>query len=70
MQDVARGGAIEIVADVVLARPDDLHGRARIAGNERGFDSVILNETPAKTAADECDVDINVFARNAERAGD
>src|SRR5580693_246367 len=67
---MAGSGAIEIVADVVLARPDDLHGRAGITGDERGFHGVILDEAAAKTAADEGDMYFDVFAWNAERAGD
>src|SRR6266481_4269120 len=69
LQDVASGGAVEIVADVILARPDDLHGSADIAGNEGGFNGVILNEAAAETTADERDVYFEVIARNAESDG-
>src|SRR6266481_2435408 len=70
LQDVASGGAVEIVADVILARPDDLHGSADIAGNEGGFNGVILNEAAAETTADERDVYFDMIARNAQSAGD
>src|SRR4029077_5993273 len=69
-ESVNRRRAIEIVADVVLARPNDLHRRAGFPGDEGGFDGVILNEAAAKTTADERDVDFDVLARNAECAGD
>src|SRR5260370_11464930 len=70
LQGVASGGAVEIVADVVLARPDDLHGSADIAGNEGRFNGVILNEAAAETAADESYVYFDMIARNAQSAGD
>src|SRR4029077_1303291 len=70
LQNVARGWAIEIVADIVLARPDDLNGRAGIAGNERGFNGVILEEAAATSTADERDMHFDMVARNTESAGD
>ena len=70
LESVAGGGAIKIVADVVFAGPDDLHGRAGFAGDESGFDGVVLNEAAAEASADEGDVDFDAIARNAESLGD
>jgi len=60
--------AVEIVADVVFARPDDLHGRAGITRDERGFHGVVLDEAAAKSPADERDMHFDVLAGNAEGA--
>ena len=57
------------MADVVLARPHDLHGRARVAGDKGGLNGIILNKATAKATTDECDVDFDALARNPERTG-
>src|SRR2546427_13090125 len=66
--DVAVGRAVKIVADVIFARPNDLHGRAGVARNERGFDRVVLNQAPAKASSDKRYMHFDAFARNAEGA--
>src|SRR5215472_1226628 len=67
---VISGGAVEVVADVVFAGPDDFDGSFRGAGNERGFDGVILNEAAAEAAANKGDVNLDVVFGNAESLGD
>src|SRR5207245_2258706 len=64
LQDVASGRAVEIVADVVFAGPDDLNGSAGTARDEGGFHGVIVNDAAAGATADECDVYFDVIARN------
>ena len=65
LQYMAGGWPVEIVAEVIFARPDNLHGRAGIARDKRSFDRVVLNQAAAKATADERDVDFDTFARNA-----
>jgi len=70
LEEVVSGGAVEIVANVVFAGPDDLDRSFQLAREESGFHGVILNETAAETAADESDMDLDVVARNVEGGGD
>src|SRR5437763_13606094 len=67
LQNVAGGRSVKIVADVVLARPHDLHGRARVAGDKGGLNGILLNKATAKATTDECDVGVDALARNPER---
>src|SRR6516225_5831301 len=62
--------AVEVVANVVFAGPDDFDGSFGEAGNERGFDGVILNEAAAEAAADKGDVDLDAVFGNAESLRD
>src|SRR5207245_8650943 len=69
LQNVAGGRSVKIVADVVLARPHHLHGRARVAGDKGGLNGIILNKATAKATTDECDGDFDALARNPESTG-
>src|SRR5215468_8197333 len=66
LQLVIGSGAVEVVTDVVFAGPDDFDGSFGGAGNERGFDGVILNKAAAEAAANKGDVDLDAVFGNAE----
>src|SRR5215472_2603572 len=70
LQLVISRGAVEVVADVVFAGPDDFDGSSGGAGNERGFDGVVLYEAPAEAAANEGDVHLDAVFGNAESLRD
>src|SRR5882724_8782294 len=67
---MVRGGTIKIVANVILARPDDLDRGMSIAGDQGSFDGVVLNEAAAEASTDEGDVDFDVVAGNAQSLSD
>src|SRR5713101_9968878 len=60
------GGPIKIVANVILASPDDLDWSVSVAGDQGGFDGVVLNEAATEASADEGDVDSDALAGNAQ----
>src|SRR5579864_4099930 len=59
-------GTVEVVANVVFARPDDFYWGFCRARNERCFDSVVLNEAAAKSTADEGDVNFDALLGNGK----
>src|SRR6266849_2467767 len=67
---MVRGGTIKIVTNVILARPDDLDRSMSVAGDQGGFDGVVLNEAAAKTATDEGDVNFDALAGNTQSLSD
>src|SRR6202035_4204454 len=69
MQDVTGRRTVEIVTHVVFPGPDDLHGRAGIAGDEGRFDGVVLNQAADKASLDKRDVHFDALARNTQRSG-
>jgi len=66
VQAMVGGGPIKIVANVILASPDDLDWSVSVAGDQGGFDGVVLNEAPTEASADEGDVDSDALAGNAQ----
>jgi len=57
---------VEIVLDVVLARPDEMDGRSHRTGDQRGLDDEIVKRLSAERPADERDVDPHGVYREAE----
>ncbi len=67
---VETGGAIEVVLNVVLACPQQLHRNPGLPGNPRRLDHVVVSEASAKAPAATYDVDRNVFRCDLHRRGD
>src|SRR6266446_6051147 len=67
---MVRGGTIKIVANVIFTRPDDLDRGMSIAGDQSGFDGVVLNKAAAEASTDEGDVDFDALAGNAQCLSD
>src|SRR5215469_17149629 len=70
LQLVISRGAVEVMADVVFAGPDDFDGSIGGAGNERGFNGVVLNKTATEAAANEGEVDLDTVFGNGESMRD
>jgi hypothetical protein len=61
--------AVEVVLNVVLARPDHLHGAVHPGRDFRGLDHEVLLGAPAEAAAEEGRVDPGIFRADAGRLG-
>ena len=69
-QIVIASGAVEIMAHIVFAGPQQLHGRAGYFRDPCAFDHVIIREAPAKAAAHPREMDGDVAFLDAQRFGD
>src|SRR5215472_8401038 len=65
-EQVASRGAVEIVMNVVLARPNDLHRSVHLAREKSSFDGKVLNQASTECAANESDVNLNATTGNVE----
>src|SRR6202023_384640 len=70
LEEMKSGGTIEVMPDIVLPIPQELHGRADLLGNPCRFDHVVVHEAPAEAAAATSHVDGDVRLIEAESFGD
>src|SRR6266849_6152605 len=57
---------VEVVADVVFARPQQFDGRAHDLGNPRGLHHAVVVQPPTEAAADAREVNGDVALRDAK----
>ena len=62
-------GPVQIVLDILLARPDDLHGAIDLLGDLYGPDHAIDIEPAAEAAADQMIVDLDLLLGEAGDLG-
>ena len=60
-KEVKARGPIEVMTDIVLARPEELHGDADFLRDPRRLDHVVVGEPAAEAAASAREVDRDVF---------
>ena len=59
-----------VVAHIVLARPHQLHRLGDVLSDERGFERVVVIETPSETAARFDEVHVDGAFGDVEQRGD